>query len=373
MKTGFMKKILSMALATGMALSLSSVPALAKETTINVSDGVPLVDIVLSNNLGETTQQVSRQIGDSYVDEEITIHQVAYGSTCTIVPANDYDSMMNGPLFITLSTHNLKGDVLQNSDSGVTSFRLMGNGEFSARTAPYSLSEDTLITAATPAKIVFGKNDSKKIIEIPSNSTAFYEYAPISNIDLSAGYIYKIHITGEYSFINHSANYYFTIKDTSNTSLQTTTATPTKSKVILDSREIAIDTYNINSNNYCKIRDVAQLLNGTGKQFEVVWDKDLQAVSMTSNHAYTSVGGELVKGDGSNKSATLNTAKIYLDGKEVSLTAYTINGNNYIKLRDLGQAFDFGVRFDQMLNAVIIDTSIGYTAGQGETNVSVKN
>ncbi len=42
------------------------------------------------------------------------------------------------------------------------------------------------------------------------------------------------------------------------------------------------------------------------------------------------------------------------------MTAYTINGNNYFKLRDLGQAFNFGVTWDQENNAVVIDTTQGY-------------
>lgn len=142
---------------------------------------------------------------------------------------------------------------------------------------------------------------------------------------------------------------------------QSATAKPTASKILLDDKAVSLDVYNINSNNYCKIRDVAMLLNGTGKQFEVTWDKTLQAVSLNSNRAYTAVGGELAKGDGESKTATLNTAKIYLDGKEVSLTAYSIGGNNYIKLRDLGQTFDFGVSFDSAAGAVRIDTTKGYT------------
>lgn len=35
--------------------------------------------------------------------------------------------------------------------------------------------------------------------------------------------------------------------------------------------------------------------------------------------------------------------KIMLDGQEVSLEGYNINGNSYFKLRDVGKAVDFGV------------------------------
>ena len=36
--------------------------------------------------------------------------------------------------------------------------------------------------------------------------------------------------------------------------------------------------------------------------------------------------------------ATLSTNRILVDGQEVHLTAYNINGNNYVKLRDIGEA-----------------------------------
>lgn len=145
-------------------------------------------------------------------------------------------------------------------------------------------------------------------------------------------------------------------------SAQTATATPIASKVLVNGKEISFDAYEINGNNYFKLRDIANVVSGTGKQFEVTWDSSKNAINLLSNKAYTAVGGELAKGDGSQKPATLNASKVYLDGKEISLTAYTINDNNYFKLRDLGQTFNFGVGWDGAANTVTIDTSTGYTA-----------
>ena len=34
---------------------------------------------------------------------------------------------------------------------------------------------------------------------------------------------------------------------------------------------------------------------------------------------------------------------VYVDGKKVSMTAYNIAGNNYVKLRDIGQQVGFNV------------------------------
>ena len=49
------------------------------------------------------------------------------------------------------------------------------------------------------------------------------------------------------------------------------------------------------------------------------------------------------------------------DGSEVQFTAYHIEGNNYFKLRDIGEAFDFGVDWDEAAATIRIDTSKGYT------------
>ena len=73
----------------------------------------------------------------------------------------------------------------------------------------------------------------------------------------------------------------------------------------------------------------------------------------------TAVGGELAKGAGSQKPAALNTSKVYLDSREIVLTAYIINDNNYFKLCDLGQTFNFGVGWGGAANTVTIDTSTG--------------
>lgn len=139
------------------------------------------------------------------------------------------------------------------------------------------------------------------------------------------------------------------------------TATPNRSTVLVNGQTVAFDAYTINQNNYFKLRDLAQVLSGTDKQFEVTWDGANNAINMLSDKSYTSVGGELAQGDGANKAATLNTAIIYLDGKPVQLTAYTINQNNYFKLRDVGRTFGFDVTWDGAQNTIVIDTTHSYT------------
>lgn len=56
--------------------------------------------------------------------------------------------------------------------------------------------------------------------------------------------------------------------------------------------------------------------------------------------------------------AVRSTHQFYLDGEQIQLEAYLINGNNYVKLADVGQALDFNVYWD---GAVRIESGAPYT------------
>jgi len=135
-------------------------------------------------------------------------------------------------------------------------------------------------------------------------------------------------------------------------------ATPTASTVQVNGKSVSFDAYTIESSNYFKLRDLAYALSGTAARFDVAWDGTNNAVSLTSGKNYTTVGGEMTGKGAVNKTPSPTSAKVYLDGKEVQFTAYTIDGNNYFKLRDIGKAIDFWVDWDGKNNRIIIDTTI---------------
>ena len=144
--------------------------------------------------------------------------------------------------------------------------------------------------------------------------------------------------------------------DASTTPTNTVTANPTSSSVLLDGKTVSLDAYEIADNNYFKIRDLASVLSGTNSQFEVTWDVANQAIQLTPGVPYTSVGGELTKGNGQSQPAKVSNAKILLNGAGLDLKAYEINGNTYFKLRDLGEALGFGVDWDSAQNTILIKT-----------------
>ncbi len=162
---------------------------------------------------------------------------------------------------------------------------------------------------------------------------------------------------GKYGLIKYTGS----SSPTSTPTDDSVVAKVTNSPVLVDGKTVAFEAYNINGNNYFKLRDMAKVLSGSAKQVEVGWDGPNNAISLTTGQPYTTVGGELTK-SGSTKdvAAKLSGAKILLNGKEISLTAYTIGGNNYFKLRDVGAAIDFGVTWDDASKTIKIDTNSGY-------------
>ena len=50
----------------------------------------------------------------------------------------------------------------------------------------------------------------------------------------------------------------------------------------------------------------------------------------------------------------------YINGQQAPLTAYLIGGSNYVRLRDIGKAVDFGVTYDAATNSVYIDSTQPY-------------
>ena len=48
--------------------------------------------------------------------------------------------------------------------------------------------------------------------------------------------------------------------------------------------------------------------------------------------------------------AQRSAQRIVVDGKQAQIEAYSINGNNYAKIRDLGKAVGFNVSYDAATN-----------------------
>ena len=116
--------------------------------------------------------------------------------------------------------------------------------------------------------------------------------------------------------------------------------------VCLDGRKFNTVAYNIDDNNYFKLRDIAKILDGTIKTFDIKYDGATNSIDMLSFYDYTSVGGELTPGDGKERTALSSSAFLTLDGVPIKATCYNIDDNNYFKLRDITDALDCRVEWD---------------------------
>ena len=58
--------------------------------------------------------------------------------------------------------------------------------------------------------------------------------------------------------------------------------------------------------------------------------------------------------------ASPTTQTFYVDGRQVQFEAYSIHNNNFVKLRDIGKAVDFGVEYHAADNSVRLDPGAPY-------------
>ena len=111
-------------------------------------------------------------------------------------------------------------------------------------------------------------------------------------------------------------------------------AVPSTHKLYVNNQLADVAAYNIAGNNYFKLRDIAKLVG-----FGVAYDPQVNSVALASNQPYQD------DGSGGGAKATVQATDnaqpspqtIYVDGAQQSPTVYNINGNNYFKLRDIGQ------------------------------------
>lgn len=116
-----------------------------------------------------------------------------------------------------------------------------------------------------------------------------------------------------------------------------------KTNILLNGRSIQLSGYNINNSNYYKIRDVAYLLNGSEKQFDMIYDIEKKAIIMQLGKSY--LGRE------SNNEASLlghinieeKEMPLYIQDKQYQLSGYMINDNTYVKIRDIAMLLEIEI------------------------------
>ena len=168
-----------------------------------------------------------------------------------------------------------------------------------------------------------------------------------SDIDpwIITGKIYTIFYDGEIRYLVHEDDQHDTFTYYPGNGFSKNSVAKTQT-VCLEGRKFNTVAYNIDDNNYFKLRDIAKILDGTIKTFDIKYDGATNSIDMLSFYDYTSVGGELTPGDGVTRTAHSSSAFLTLDGVPIKATCYNIEGNNYFKLRDITDALDCRVEWD---------------------------
>lgn len=131
---------------------------------------------------------------------------------------------------------------------------------------------------------------------------------------------------------------------------------PAEISISVNDSNVSFPAYNVDGNNYIKLRDLALMLAGSKKQFEVGYNGINNTILLTRGKSYTVIGGEFLKStDMVSMMVALSKATVYIDDIETNLKAYHIGGSNYFKLQDLGFALDLGVLYDSTTRNISID------------------
>ncbi len=160
------------------------------------------------------------------------------------------------------------------------------------------------------------------------------------------GKIYTIFYNGEIRYLVHEDDQHETFTYYPGNGFSKNSVAKTQT-VCLEGRRFNTVAYNIDDNNYFKLRDIAEILDGTIKCFDVKYDGATNSIDMLSFYDYTPVGGELTPGDGVARTAYSSSAFLTLDGVPIKATCFNINDNNYFKLRDITDALDCRVEWDE--------------------------
>lgn len=135
---------------------------------------------------------------------------------------------------------------------------------------------------------------------------------------------------------------------------QTTIAFPTVANISVNGSSGTLPAYNIDGNNYVRVRDVALLLKDTASSFDVQWNNTLQRVELMSFTPYTPNGTENKSLSCDSRVVQSLTEPTAADGTLHMVAAYNIDGYTYYKLRSLGDLCCFQVDWDGASHTILV-------------------
>ena len=193
----------------------------------------------------------------------------------------------------------------------------------------------------------------------PSAGTSFYVSAVTVTTENNQEVETKAQADGSYTFTMPASNVkvdakFAPVLGTPQTTPAVKQAKQTSHRVFLNGREVKLQAYYVNQNNYFKLRDVAALFNGTNNQFSIGLRNG--QIDLVTGNAYQAVGGECTVGPDLSASCTPSNWSLTANGVKRYLKCYNIGRNNYFQIRELGALLGFSVEFDTATSSVQIWT-----------------
>ncbi|TBL76315.1 alpha/beta hydrolase-fold protein [Paenibacillus thalictri] len=140
-------------------------------------------------------------------------------------------------------------------------------------------------------------------------------------------------------------------------------AQPTDDTITVDGSKASAAAYKINGDNYFKLSDLAAAVTGTDYQFAISSDDAARRVDLTTGKAYTPANNQPTGTTAAPNSVNESGWSLYVDGKKADISAYSLGGNNYFRLRDVSKLVGFGVGYNSYSKTASIVTHAGLKPG----------
>lgn len=134
----------------------------------------------------------------------------------------------------------------------------------------------------------------------------------------------------------------------------TALATPSPTKLFLDGKAIAVDTYSVDTVDYFKLADIATAFNSTDKKFNFIWNAKKNTIKLEVYKPYKASSSKNTKSDGKAKKAKLKVLKLFVYDTSEHASTYIIDGNIYCELRDIMPNLAVSVDYDEETQTVLL-------------------
>lgn len=137
-------------------------------------------------------------------------------------------------------------------------------------------------------------------------------------------------------------------------------AVKSSQKITLDKEAVEVAAYNIAGSNYLKLRDVAAIMSGKKKQFNIDYNAERKLIVVETGKPYTKLESDLKPIKEASDKAILSEKEIILNGDDEDIDTAFINESNYVKLRDIAKIANFYVGYDEASKTVILKSDEAY-------------